>query len=151
MPAALRNGFVLVALGLAVATGVSACGGSTTTTPQPAQSEAKQQIGSYVEAVNKVGAHFQGAVTAPLLRTAIAELAAVTPPAPFEATYKELVGALRGDLSAVQEVERSEQTNNAALVKKGRAQEATQLTIAHAALAKAATVLTKCEHNNFSC
>ena len=146
----LRNGFAFVALGLAVATSMSACGGSTTSR-QPAQYEAEQRIDSYVEAVNKAGAPFHGAATAPQLRTAIAELAALTPPSQFQATYRQLIRALRGELSAVSELERGERTHDAALIRRARAEESKQLTVAHAALAEAGDVLTKCQHDNFSC
>jgi hypothetical protein len=145
-----RIGRALVALGVVVATGVAACGGGTSA-PTPAQSEPSQRIQSYVEAVNKAGSSFHGAATAPLLRTAIAELAAIVPPAAFRTSYARLIGSIRGELSAVNELEKGEQTHDASLVSSAEAAKVKQVNAAHAALAEASSVLTKCEQDNFSC
>jgi hypothetical protein len=147
---ALRKGFEVAALLLVVATSASACGAGSTTAP--AQSEARQRIVSYVEAVNKIGAPFKSSpATAGPLRTAISELASVVPPTQFRASYERFLSGLRGEVSGFVQLERGERTHDAALIARGEATKAQQAAIASGAMIEAGAVLTNCQHDNFSC
>ena len=138
-----------VALALAVATSLAACGATATTTP--AQEEARQQIVNYVEAFNKAGSHFHSAPTAQQLRTAIGEIASTVPPAQFRASYERFLGGLRGELAGFAAVERAERIHNATLIKKAELAKLKQAAIASSALAEAGGVLKKCQQDNYSC
>jgi hypothetical protein len=134
---------------LAGTTSLAACGAGSTTTP--AQSEAAQRINGYVLAVNKVGAPFTHPPTAGMLRTAIAELAVIAPPAQFRVSYERFLRGLHGELSAFEDVERGVRTHDENLISRAQATKQQQAGVALGALSEAQAVLAKCQNDNYTC
>jgi hypothetical protein len=125
----------------------------------PAQYENAQRIGGYVQAVNKLNAPFTHPPTEPtnyakgaqLLRTAIAELSALTPPSQFQAAHEKLLKGFRGELAAFAGLETGKRTHNAVALSNAEAKNVQSSEVVRSGLAEEVAVLTRCQHNNFSC
>jgi hypothetical protein len=152
----------LVATFAVAATALSACGESSKTSStkvSPTQYSNAQRIGGYVVALNKIDEPFTHPPTEPtnyakgaqLLRTAIAELSALTPPPQFEASYRKILDGSRGELAAFPDFERGQRTHNAVALSNAEAKNVQAEAVVRAGMAEVTEVLNKCKQDNFSC
>jgi len=146
------------------AAALSACGsnsGSTTSSASlpPAQYENGQRIDGYIEAVNKINAPFNHPPTEPLnwakgaqlLRAAVAELGALTPPPQFQALQAKLAKGLRGELAVFAVLEAAKRTHNAVALSNAESRNVASGEVTRAALAEMVTVVHGCEQDNYTC
>jgi hypothetical protein len=154
--------WVSLGIGLAAVVVLSACGESSSKTASPAsavQHQTARQIKTYILAVNKANEPFShpptGRITHAqverLLRTAIAELSALTPPQVFAASYGRLLSGFRGELSATSDIERAERTHDAIAERNAEANAARSQAAVRAGLAETAAELKQCKQDNFTC
>ena len=154
--------WVPVAIAFVAIGALSACGeGSktSTTAPSAAQYENASRIKAYILAVNKANEPFghppteriTHAQAERLLRTAIAELSALTPPQAFGASYGKLLSGFRGELSARIDIEHAERTHNAIAERNAEANAARSQAAVRAGLAETAAELKQCKQDNFTC
>lgn len=151
----------LLAVMLAVAAiELPACGESSKTTKvSPTQYSNAQRIGGYVVALNKILEPFRHPPTqrtnyakgAQLLRTAIAELSALTPPPQFEASHRKILDGSRGELASVPDFERGQRTHSAVVISNAEAKNVKAEAVVRAGLVETGTVLSNCQRNHFSC
>jgi hypothetical protein len=140
---------------------VAACGESSKTLSalSPTQYSNAQRIGGYVVALNKIEKPFTQPPTEPtnyakgarLLRTAIAELSALTPPPQFEASYRKILDGSRGELAAFPDFERGQRTHSAVTISNAEAKNVRAETVVRAGIAEEIEMLDKCKRANFSC
>jgi hypothetical protein len=146
------------------AAALSACGstsGSTTSSASlpPVQYENGQRIAGYIQAVNKINAPFNHPATEPLnyakgvqlLRTAVAELGALTPPPQFQALQAKLVKGFHGELAVFTGLEAAKRTHNAVALSNAESRNVASGEVTRAALAEMVTVLHGCEQDKYTC
>ena len=164
MPGWSRNRVVLLGLAGALTASLAACGEGSkgkagTSQLSPTQYDNAQRIGGYIRALNKVEAPFTHPSTEPtnytkaaqLLRANIAELASITPPEQFRATQAKLVRGLRRELATTPEFERGKRTHNPIAINNAEAKNVEAEHVVREALAEGGAVLSRCQHDSFSC
>lgn len=145
-----------------VVLGFSACGegaGKGTTTLSPTQYDNAQQIDGYILALRKVEAPFAQPPTEPtnlrkarrLLEAAIQEVASLTPPEQFTMIQAKILRGERGELAALEAMERARDAHDAVGINNAEARNIEAEHVVRDALGEGNAVLAKCKRDNFSC
>jgi hypothetical protein len=160
-----------LATALAAVVALSACGespskttneGSSKTTSgqlPPAQYENGQRIEGYFLAVKKMNAPFEHPPSEPtnyakatqLSRTAVAELAALTPPPQFKAAHEKLLAALRAQVATGREFESAQRTHDPTAISNAEAKNVRRGEEIREALKEMAVELERCKQDSFTC
>jgi len=152
----------IVVAAIAAAAALSSCGENSTTTStasSPEQSENARRIRAYILAVGKANEPFAHPPTERithaqaerLLRTAIAELSALTPPSPFAASHGRVLSGFRGELSARVDIEHAERVHNSIAERNAEAKNARSEQTVRTGLVETEAEVRKCEQDNFTC
>lgn len=158
-----RTGGRLAAVAL-VCVGIAGCGGgtgSTSTKPKlsPQQYDNAQSIAAYIPAVRHALAPFSHPQANPtdighaerLLRTAIGELKALTPPTGFAKYQADLVRALEGQVATSPALAAALRAKAPTALNNAQAKNTQAGNRVRAAIAEGDAALTKCKANNFTC
>jgi hypothetical protein len=151
-----RNGFILAALGVALAT-TSGCGEASKATVSYTANA--RPITSYVGALARIIAplhdfplHANDHLEATrVLQRATGELAALTPPRQFQVSHDLLLTNLRAQLALIPERQRALGAHDAPALLSIRAEDKRQQNSVRAALAEAKEELERCTSDGFVC